>query len=225
MPEISGASILVTGASGGLGSAICRNLAARGARLTLVARDRQRLVTAGLDGEIVPADIRDPGQCRVAVDAAVRRYGSLDGVVNAAGVVAFGPLEELRDEVLGELFATNVFGPVFLARASLAHLTPGGFLANVSAVVAETPMGNMAAYSASKAALTALDTALTRELRRRRVLVVDVRPPHTETGLHRRPIAGNSPALPVGLEPVGVAARIVTAIADGERDVPSSAFG
>jgi cyclic-di-GMP-binding biofilm dispersal mediator protein len=83
----------------------------------------------------------------------------------------------------------------------------------------------MAAYSASKAALTAFDAAAGRELRRAGVRVIDARPPHTETGLAERPAAGQPPKLPTGLDPDAVAARIVAAIVDNERDLPSSAFG
>ena len=82
----------------------------------------------------------------------------------------------------------------------------------------------MAAYSASKAALMGYDAAAARELRREGIRLVDVRPPHTETGLAQRPLAGTAPRLPQGLEPQQVADRIVAALRDGEKDVPSSAF-
>jgi cyclic-di-GMP-binding biofilm dispersal mediator protein len=82
----------------------------------------------------------------------------------------------------------------------------------------------MAAYSASKAALTAYDAAAARELRRAGIRLVDARPPHTETGLADRPIAGSAPRLPQGLAPDAVAARVVAAIVDDEKDLPSSAF-
>ena len=99
-----------------------------------------------------------------------------------------------------------------------------GFVLQLSAVVAERPMPRMAAYSASKAALSAAATALRTELRRSRVDVYDVRPPHTETGLAGRPIAGGAPKLPQGLAPEAVAARITAAITGDERDLPASAF-
>ncbi|MCU0266703.1 MAG: SDR family NAD(P)-dependent oxidoreductase, partial [Actinomycetia bacterium] len=94
-----------------------------------------------------------------------------------------------------------------------------------SAVVAEHPTAGMAAYSASKAALTAHDVAVGRELRRAGIRVVDARPPHTQTGLAQRPLAGTAPRLPAGLAPDAVAARVVAAIEDDERDLPSAAFG
>ena len=82
----------------------------------------------------------------------------------------------------------------------------------------------MAAYAASKAALSAADQALSRELRRVGITVTDARPPHTETGLAQHPIAGTAPRLPEGLQPEVVARRIVEAIRAGEREVPAKAF-
>jgi cyclic-di-GMP-binding biofilm dispersal mediator protein len=91
-------------------------------------------------------------------------------------------------------------------------------------VVATQPVAGMAAYSASKAAAWAAMTAAGRELRRRRIDVIDARPPHTETGLATRPLAGVAPKMPEGLAPASVAARIVAAIVAGERDLPVEAF-
>jgi len=100
-----------------------------------------------------------------------------------------------------------------------------GFLVNVSGVVADTPMPGMAAYSASKAAAAAATEAIRREFRRKKVTVIDARPPHTETGLAIRPLAGEAPKMPVGLEPAAVAERIVTAVERGESVVTSDDFG
>jgi cyclic-di-GMP-binding biofilm dispersal mediator protein len=108
-----------------------------------------------------------------------------------------------------------------VASAAAGH-TP--FIVNLSAVVAEQPTAGMAAYSASKAALTAYDTAAARELRRAGIRLIDARPPHTETGLAERPIFGPTPRLPRGLAPEDVAARVVAAILDDDSDLPSGAF-
>lgn len=236
--SLDGASVLVVGASGGLGTPLVAELGRRGARLTLVARDEARLrAVAPAGSAVLAADLRDPRAGERAVEAAVRAHGRLDGVVQVAGVVAFGPLTDLTDDVLEELVATNLTGPIRLMRAAVPRLreavadarpgdaSPGqAFLVNVSAVVAENPVGGMAAYSATKAGLAALDAAVARELRSARIRVIDARPPHSETGLSRHPIAGATPPLPRGAEPAGVAARIVQAIVDGERDLPSAAF-
>lgn len=224
--SLDGASVVVVGASGGLGRHIARQLADCGALLTLAARDRAALESLGLDAPVVTADIRDAEAGAAIVAAALSARGRIDGVVNAAGVVAFGSLADTGDDVIEELFLTNVLGPLWLMRAAIPALTESrGFIANISAVVAEQPMPGMAAYAASKAALTAADRALTRELRAAGITVTDARPPHTETGLADRPIAGTAPKLREGLQPEAVAARIVAAIRAGEREIPAEAFG
>ena len=224
--SLDGASVVVVGASGGLGRQIARQLADCGARLTLAARDRKALESLGFDAPVVAADIRDAESGASIVEAALSARGRIDGLVNAAGVVAFGSLADTGDEVIEDLFLTNVLGPLLLMRAAIPALTESrGFIANISAVVAEQPLPGMAAYAASKAALTAADRALTRELRAAGITVTDARPPHTETGLADRPIAGTAPRLREGLQPEVVAARIIAAIRAGEREIPAEAFG
>lgn len=212
--SLDGAVVAVVGATGGLGAPICAALERRGAHV----------VRASRTGD-VSIDLRDPDAGDVLVSAALERFGRLDGVVNAAGIVAFGTLADTDDVVIEELFLTNVLGPLWLAKRVVPALSDTkGFLVNVSAVVAETPMPAMAPYSASKAALAAAAVAIRREFRRLGIHVIDARPPHTETGLASRPLAGRAPALPHGLDPDAVAERIVSAIEAGEDEIPSSAF-
>jgi len=222
--ELSGARIAVVGASGALGSLVAAELERRGARLLVVGRDAERLASLGT-GVPVVADLGDAGAGDVVVAAAREHLGGLDGLVHAAGVVAFGPLVDTPDEVVEELFLTNVVGPLFLLRRVVPLLAESqGFVLQISAVVAERPMPRMAAYSASKAAQSAVAVALRTELRRSRVDVYDVRPPHTETGLATRPLSGTAPGLPPGKDPADVARRIVDALAAGDQDLPASAF-
>ena len=222
---LDGSRVAVVGATGALGSLIAHELAGRGARLLLVGRDAERLAALGIEAPVVVADVGDATAGDVVAEAARAAYGGLDGLVNAAGVVAFGSLEETPDEVVEELFLTNVVGPLFLLRRLLPLLRESqGFVVQLSAVVAERPLPGMAAYSASKAALSAVAASLRTELRRSRVAVHDVRPPHTETGLAQRPLAGEAPRLPEGLAPGAVARRVVDAIAAGEQDLAAADF-
>lgn len=230
MTDLAGASILVAGATGGLGAPIARQLAAAGALLTITGRDADRLAALGLDAVAVPADLRKAGAAAAVVQRALDAHGRLDGVVFAAGAVAFAPATETPDQVLVDLFTLNTLAPIRLLRAALPHLQASAaegrqpFVVHISAVVAETPMPGMAAYSATKAALAGFDQAAARELRRSKIRLVDARPPHTETGLADRPMFGTAPRLPTGLDPDAVAARIVAGIAAGETDLPSVAF-
>ena len=230
MTDLRDRSIIVVGATGGLGAPIASLLAAAGARLTQVGRDEERLAALDLPGECVALDVRLASSPARIVDAAVSSYGGLDGLVYAAGAVAFGSVDELPDDIMIDLFTLNTLAPIRLLRAALPALRSSAaaghdpFALHISAVVAEQPQAGMAAYSATKAALAAYDSAAMRELRRGGIRLIDARPPHTETGLATRPLAGAAPKLPHGLEPSDVAERIVTAIRDGEKDLPSSAF-
>jgi short-subunit dehydrogenase len=229
MTDLTDAHVLVVGATGGLGSAIARQLVRAGATLTISGRRVDVLQELADElGDAVKAtvavDVTLPGSPAQIIEGATADGRTLDGVVYAAGVVAFGPLSELDDDVLDELLLANFVAPVRLARAALSTLGKGAFLVHLSAIVAEAPTTGMAAYSASKAALTAFDTAVRGELRRSGVRVLDARPPHTETGLAGRPISGSAPRLPEGLQPDAVADRVVRAIIDDERDLGPAAF-
>lgn len=203
---------IVAGAGGGLGAPITRILAQAGAHLVLAGRNRDALDSIGVDAVVVAADLRMPDTAEMVVRTATSTFGRLDGVVNAAGVVAFGPAVSTGSDTVEELFLTNTFLPVFLFGAAIPAMTTGGVLATISGVVASQPQMGMAAYSASKAATAAYLQALRRELRPARIRVLDAQPGHTETGLSARPIAGTAPRFPRGMAPDRVAARIVAAI-------------
>jgi len=229
MTELSGRRILVTGASGGLGSLIARELAAHGAQLVLSARSAEGLQALGLEAEMFSLDLSVAGAAQALIDA-VTAGGTLDGIVIAHGVVAFGPAAELADEALATLMTLNLSAPIQLIRAAVPALTASKaagnepFILTIAGVVADSPTAGMAAYSASKAGLKAFVSAVSRELRREGIRVLDARPPHTETGLATRPIAGEAPSMPQGLEPEVVSSRIVSAIVNDEKDVPTAAF-
>ncbi len=213
--EMNGARVLVLGATGGFGAEVARSLAARGARLAVHGRNRARLdaLSAELGAMAVEGDLTAPGAPDQVVDAAATALGGLDVIVMSAGAVAFGPVAELDEQVLRQVVDLDLIAPVLVARAATRHLGEGGAIVMVSAVVAEQPMAGLAAYSAAKAGLTAFDVAFRREMRRAKVRVLDARPPHMETGLATRPLAGDPPGLAEGRNPREVADELVAAIA------------
>ncbi len=217
--DLIGKHIVIVGASGALGSRLAAQLSQGGAQVSAIVRDAGRIDPTSVS-KFAVADVTDSA----AVRAAFTQLAPFDGVINAAGVVAFGNLVDIDDDTLTQLFAINAIAPMVMLRESAPHIAPGGFFLNISAVVAQQPMAGMAAYSASKAAVWGAMIAATREMRRSQIDVIDVRPPHTETGLATRPLAGAAPKLPTGLDPNAVAARIITAIKTGEQDLPVDSF-
>lgn len=215
MRELSDAVVVVVGATGGLGAAICDELLARGA-IVLGASRR---------GPDIHIDLRDSRAGDAVVRQALGTQGRLDGVVNAAGIVAFGDVVDTDDVVVEELFLTNAMGPLWLARRLLPTLAESrGFFANVTGVVAEESLPGLVPYSASKAALSHALPGLRREARRMNVHIADLRPPHTDTGLAGRALAGVAPAFGRGLDPDDVARRIVDAIEADEAEVAAADF-
>jgi NAD(P)-dependent dehydrogenase (short-subunit alcohol dehydrogenase family) len=231
MSDLKARNILVLGASGVLGSNIATKLAQAGATVMATSstlESAERVPHAGNPRLLV--DLTNPESIRVLIEYLIESNAKIDGIVNATGVVAFGNFTDLRPEVLTKLFAVNTTGPIQLIQGLLPALKASAaegndpFIVNISGVVAETPMAGLAAYSASKAAFFAFNQAISRELRRDGIRVIDARPGHTETGLAGRAIGGVAPAFPTGMSADQVSDRIVKAILEDEKDLPSSAF-
>ncbi|PPF12758.1 MULTISPECIES: SDR family oxidoreductase [unclassified Rathayibacter] len=225
MTRLDGAVVLVLGASGGLGRLLADSLEARGAVAVRSGRDCAALGEAPL-----VADLRGEDEPRRVVAEVLERHGRLDGVVVAAGVVAFGPSAELDPAVLEELVEVNALAPIRVLTAALPSLVASAgegrepFALTISGVVAEAPTAGLAAYSASKAALHSFVKASAREYKRAGVLLLDARPGHTETELSRHPLAGDAPRFGAGLAPQDVVDRLLDAVEDGETDLPPAAF-
>jgi NAD(P)-dependent dehydrogenase (short-subunit alcohol dehydrogenase family) len=203
--DLSGKRILVAGATGALGGALSRDLAQAGADV----------VTAGRRDCDVTLDLADPASPAAAIEAA----GRVDAIVLATGNVAFGAAEATPDEIARSLFDVNVLGPIALIRAALATPEPPEAIVALSAIVADLPTAHMAAYSAAKAGLSAYLTALRHERRKARTTVLDVRPPHLDTGFETRALAGEPPRLPEPVPAEELVPRIVDALREGRRSL------
>jgi short-subunit dehydrogenase len=215
MRVMSEAVIVVVGATGGLGAAICFELLDRGAIVLGASRH----------GPDIVMDLRDSRAGDAVVRGALGTQGRLDGVVNAAGIVAFGDLGDTDDVTIEELFLTNAMGPLWLARRVMPTLAQSkGFFANVTGVVAEESLPGLVPYSASKAALSHALPGLRREARRQGVHIADLRPPLLETGMASRAIAGTPPKPGAALDPDAAAARIVDALEADETEVAAADF-
>jgi NAD(P)-dependent dehydrogenase (short-subunit alcohol dehydrogenase family) len=218
--QLDGVRALVCGATGVLGGHIARALVDAGATVAVAGRDPERLAaiaevcgTAPLTFDVVDAD-----SCTRTVDQAATALGGLDLLVVATGVAGFGPATGADAAVVEELFAVNALGPMSLVRAAAPHLTRGGAVAVLSAVLADVPTAGMAEYGASKSALAAWLEVLRRE-NRRAFRVIDIRPPHLDTGLVDRALAGRPPKLPPGFPIEELLTAIIEAIRGEAREV------
>jgi short-subunit dehydrogenase len=185
---------LVTGASSGIGRALCERLAADGTRLVVVARDEQRLgqlaARVDVDCEILVADLADPAAL-VRVEDRLRddEAGSIDLLVNNAGFGFYGPLHELDLEREAAVVDVNVVAVHRLAQVAAATMVArggGGGILNVSSMSAFAPTPNNATYAATKAFVNALSEALHAELAEHHVHVTALCPGFTRTEFQAR---------------------------------------
>jgi 3-oxoacyl-[acyl-carrier protein] reductase len=188
--ELQGQVALVTGGSRGIGLAIARELASAGARVAVVARDGARAEAAAgeLPGEGhrgYACDVADPAACNALVKQVEADFGSLDVLVNNAGVTRDNLLMRIRDEDWDAVLDTNLRGAFNLMRAAARGMMKrrSGRIVNISSVVGVTGNAGQANYAASKAGLIGMTKSVAKELAGRGVLVNAVAPGYIETDM------------------------------------------
>jgi NAD(P)-dependent dehydrogenase (short-subunit alcohol dehydrogenase family) len=166
--EFDGLAALVTGGASGIGLATARHLAARGARVAILARDDPRPDATGPPGPLaaVIADVTDDAAVRTAVGAAAAALGGIDILVNNAGIGAIGTVEDNEDEEWRRVFDVNVLGIVRTSRAALPHLRRAvqvrgsAAIVNTCSIAATAGLPRRALYSATKGAVYSLTLAM-----------------------------------------------------------------
>jgi NAD(P)-dependent dehydrogenase (short-subunit alcohol dehydrogenase family) len=161
-------SIIVTGASSGLGAASVRRFAAGGGQVYAASRDQTKLAEVaasceGLPGEVRfgPLDVTSPADCRAAVAAAVEAYGRLDVLVNNAGRHDFRITTDVTEDEWDRDIALNLGGAFHLSQAAIPHLLESkGNIVNVASVAAVMGEAYSAAYTAAKHGIVGLTKAL-----------------------------------------------------------------
>lgn len=229
--DIAGSRFLVLGANGVIGSNIAKELQARGAYVLGTARsvESSQHLAADLSERLI-VDVNDSVSIAALCNYIVSTQMPLDGVVNAAGVVGFGGVEETSNEMATGLMQVNHFGPAEVITGVLAALKLAALngkkpvVVGITGVVSERAFPGMSAYVASKTAHAAWLSTLALECRRTPIRVLDAHPGHTETGLAGRAQFGTAPKFPHGLAPEHVAQKIVEAIVNDETELPSSSF-
>jgi short-subunit dehydrogenase len=185
-----GTRAIVTGASRGIGRATAAALAARGARLGLVARGREELerMASELPGEpiVLPADVGERADVDVAVDEFVRQAGGLDLVVANAGIAHYAPFYELPIERAEEMVRINLLGTLYTVKAALPHMLDraSGHVVVVASGASLRTFPWAATYGATKSAQSAFAEALRHELSGTGVSVSTIFPGEIATDLH-----------------------------------------
>jgi NADP-dependent 3-hydroxy acid dehydrogenase YdfG len=227
--------VVVTGASAGIGAALARELAGRGARLVLAARRRDRLLEvarAAGGAEAVVADVTRRTDVLRLRDAALARFGRIDAWVNNAGRGMTRHVDALDDDDLDQMIRDNVKSALYGMQAALGPMKERGrgTIVNVSSMLGRVPFATMrAAYSAAKAALDSLAESLRMDLARSHpgIRVVTVFPGVVATEFGNNAVFGgpDSRSLP-GAQAVEDVARIVAdGIRGGAVDVYTRADG
>ncbi|MGY4398370.1 3-oxoacyl-[acyl-carrier protein] reductase [Sphingomonas sp. UYAg733] len=182
MFDLTGMTALVTGASGGIGSAVAQALAAQGARLAVSGSNAAKLEAfrVSLDGDHValPCDLSDGAAVDALVPSAVEALGKLDILINNAGVTRDNLVMRMKDDEWDQVIRVNLEAAFRLARAAARPMMKARFgrIISITSVVGTTGNPGQANYAASKGGLTAMSKALAQELASRGITVNCVAP-------------------------------------------------
>lgn len=221
--ELRGKTVVITGASSGIGRATAIEMARRGANVVLAARRADRLEHAaeecralGVQATVVPTDVANPADCRRLIDTA----GDVDVLVNNAGFAVFASIPEASAEDAREMITTNYLGAFHCTQAVLPRMLArrSGTIVNVSSITGLMGYARMSAYCASKFALTGFTEGLRDEVMGSGVRVALVCPGTTDTEFFVKAERGKMPGasrLMLAVKPERVARAVCDAAEDG----------
>ncbi len=225
MQTLKGKTIIITGASAGVGEATARLCAKESANVVIAARSREALEALALEigKQALPVvtDVMNPKDCENLLNAAAEKFGRIDGLVNNAGFNIRGPVEKVPLEDFEKVIDVNLKAPMRLSKMVLPYLkVGGGAIVNVASLAGRVPLDHEAAYSASKFGLRAFSFSMAEELAGTGITVSVVSPGPIATGF----ILNDIDCVPdlVFSQPVctaeQVAGAIVASLKDGKRE-------
>jgi len=203
-----GKTVIVTGASSGIGRETVKEFARLGANQVLAARSEEKLRELAKELEaypgrvvVVPTDVTEEQQVQRMVDRAMESFGRIDVVVNNAGAGFGGNVADSDPQEIEDLFRLNVMGPVYAVHAAVPIMRRqgGGTIVNISSPMARMPFPSAGPYSASKAALDALHWAMEAELAQDNIHPMLVYPGLTRTGFFENSRGGSEFGMPAGM--------------------------
>jgi len=216
--ELRDRVVVVTGSSSGIGAALARALARHGATVALVSRRAERLhafaaeiAAAGGRATVHPGDVADRAVVERSAEEILHEHGRIDGLVNSAGFVHHGLLKDHPPDQVSRLVHVNLLGTLHWTQAALPALRArrGSFVVNVSSFAGLIPQPDEAVYSATKAAVTALSSALGHELAPLGVHVLAVHPVLVQTEMFTPEVMARMPR--------GTGSRFISADAFSEE--------
>ncbi len=222
---MKGSRIILTGASEGIGRALALALAARGARVALAARDRERLDSlaqqcraAGGEALAIPTDVTSQQDLEWLVAETVKSFGGLDAVIHNAGITMWSRFDSLQDlSIFERLMEVNYLAPVRLTSLALPHLKQSrGLIVAVASLAGLTGVPERSAYAGSKHAMVGFFDSLRIELADSGVDVSVIAPDFVVSEIHKRAIGPDGE--PLGASPM-MQAKIMTAEACAARIV------
>ncbi|SNT24501.1 Short-chain dehydrogenase [Granulicella rosea] len=237
--------VLITGGSRGLGLALARQFGKAGSKLVLAARDEDQLEIARHtllhegavahedDILLVACDVTDQNQAAGLVDMAIRTFGRLDILINNAGIIEVGPVEDQAIETYRKTMETNFFAALYTSQAALPHMLGrrSGNIVNIASLGGKIAVPHMLPYSAAKFALVGYSEGLHAELRGKGVRVTTVCPGLMRTGgeVHAKfsgqkdkeerwfQLAATTPLLSASAD--YAAKKILNAVAEGRAEI------
>jgi short-subunit dehydrogenase len=217
--RLSGARVLLTGASGGIGAAVATTLVQRGARLVVSGRDETALATAQLPAgtRTITADLTN----EAAVRQLAKQAGDLDVLINNAGVGWYGSTAEMPCDDIRRLVEVNTLAPLLLTRLVLPGMAERrrGHVVFVGSVAGHLGVENEAVYSATKAAVRTYAEALQAEVRGQGIAVSTISPGAVATDFFAHRGTSYQRSWPAAVPPETVATAIANAIERGDRQV------
>ncbi|HBI18537.1 MAG TPA: oxidoreductase [Brevundimonas sp.] len=190
--NITGKTIVITGASSGMGAAAAHHLAGKGAAVVLGARRSDRIdslaaeiTAAGGKAIAVETDVTKRDDLKRLVDAAIKTYGRIDVIINNAGVMPLSPLERVKVDEWDQMIDVNLRGVLYGVAAALPHMIAqkSGHIINVSSVAGHKLFGGSAVYSATKFAVRALSEGLRQEMASHNIRTTIISPGAVKTEL------------------------------------------
>jgi NADP-dependent 3-hydroxy acid dehydrogenase YdfG len=227
--DLSGQVVAVTGASSGIGEAVARLCAGAGAKVSLAARREERITALADelgDGAIaIATDVGEEDQARAFVERTHAEFGRLDALINNAGVMLLGPIEDAPTEEWRRMVHVNLFGVLYCTHAALPFMLEqgAGTIVNVSSVAGRVARAGSGVYNLTKFGVGAFSESLRQEVTGRGVRVVIVEPGAVATELtdHLRDEVKEQLRARLGkiefLQADDIARAIVYALAQPER--------